>query len=261
MTFDEVTRTRPGPGSALVWDVPDGWQQGRGAFGGLTLAMLARAAGATLDAAERPLRTITAELPGAVMVGHATVHVETLRAGSGVTTVAARVEQGGAVVAHAVLTFGKTRAVDLDREGAPPPSPPPFAEVPPAPALPMGPVFTQHLEYRVIRGVPFAGEPEASVEGWVRLRAPGDVPRPIALIGLIDGWFPSVLPLVTAPRPFGTIAFAAHLFDRAWSLGEPLYHRARLLSSQQGYFVELRELYTPRGELCAVNQQTMAIIK
>jgi hypothetical protein len=65
----------------------------------------------------------------------------------------------------------------------------------------------------------------------------------------------------TSPRPFGTISFAAHLFDRGWRPGEPLYHRARLLGSQQGYFAELRELFDERGELCAVNQQTMAIIK
>ncbi len=72
---------------------------------------------------------------------------------------------------------------------------------------------------------------------------------------------PDVLPTLTSPRPFGTISFAAHLFDRGWSPAEPLFHRSRLVGAQQGYFVELRELFTARGELCAVNQQTMAIIK
>jgi len=124
-----------------------------------------------------------------------------------------------------------------------------------------GPEFSQHVEYRLIRGFPFSGDKEAVTEGWVRFREPGDVSRTIALVGLIDAWFPSVMPTMTAPRPFGTISFAAHLFDREWSPSEPLHHRSRLIASQQGYFVELRELFTPRGELCAINQQTMAVIK
>ena len=67
MTFDELTRLD----AAGVWNVPDGWQQGRGAFGGLTLAALARAAGDRVDPSERPLRAITAEIPSAVLVGPA----------------------------------------------------------------------------------------------------------------------------------------------------------------------------------------------
>jgi acyl-CoA thioesterase len=255
-TFDDLTRAGTG-----IWDVPDGWQQGRGAFGGLTFAALARAASATVSG--RALRTITGEIPSPVLVGPARVSVATLRAGSGLTTVAAHLEQGGDVVAHAVLSFGKVRVDDFDRagSGAPPPTLPPFGEVPVVPASALEPTFTRHLEYRAVRGIPFTGASEAVVEGWVRLREPGDVPRPIALVALVDAWFPSVLPLLTAPRPFGTIAFAAHLFEREWSLAEPLYHRSVLVGSQQGYIVETRELFTPRGELCIVNQQTLAIIK
>ena len=195
------------------------------------------------------------------MSGPAKVVVKTLRAGSGLSSLAAHVEQGGEVVAHAVLSFGKTRVTDFDRTDVAPPSMLPFAEVPVAPIAFAGPEFAQHLEYRLVRGVPFAGEAEPRTEGWVRFLAPGNVPRPVALVALVDAWFPSAMPVIAAPRPFGTISFAAHLFEREWSVGEPLFHRSRLLGSQQGYFVELRELFTPRGELCAVNQQTMAVIK
>jgi hypothetical protein len=137
MSFESALRTITDASGESIWDVPEGWRQGRGAFGGLTLAVLARSA---------------------------------------------------------------------------------------------------------------SGDP-------------GDVAKSIALVALTDAWFPSVLPVITAMRPFGTISFAAHLFERDWSLEEPLYHRSRLVGSQQGYFVEIRELFTPRGELCAINQQTMAIIK
>ena len=257
MTFDDITRVS----SDATWNVPEGWRQGRGAYGGLTLATLARAASESPDAEGRPLRTLTAEIPSAVMSGASRVITKTLRAGSGLSTRTAHVEQNGEIVAHAVLSFGKTRVTDFERTDVARPSPPPFADVPVTPLLIEGPEFARHLEYRMVRGVPFSGETQPFTEGWVRFLEPGNVPRAIALVALVDAWFPSALPVLTAMRPFGTISFAAHFFEREWSLAEPLFHRSRLLGSQQGYFVELRELFTPRGELCAVNQQTMAVIK
>ncbi len=258
MSFESITRIS----ADGVWTVPEGWRQGRGAFGGLTLATLARAASALPETQGRPLRTITAEIPAAVLAGPAHVRVTPLRAGTGLTTIAVELEQNGELVAHAVLSFGKERTADLDRQEIPRPSPRPFAELPTIPVgPPLGPEFGQHFEYRLIEGMPFTSARDARAEGWARLLDPGDVPLSVALVALADVWFPSVLPVLAAPRPFGTISFAAHVFDREWSPEEPVHHRSRLLASQQGYFAELRELFTPRGELCVVNQQTMAVIR
>lgn len=58
-----TTPARVGDGR-FEGEVPDGWQQGRGAFGGLALGLLARAAEASLDDASRTLRSITAEICG-----------------------------------------------------------------------------------------------------------------------------------------------------------------------------------------------------
>ena len=259
MTFADALRLETSPAGELTWTVPDHWQQGRGAFGGLTLALLAKAAGATLDDRERPLRTLTGEIPAAVLPGPARVKVTPLRLGNGLSTVAAHVRQGDDVVAHAVMSFGRTRNADADMAGSTATFPP-FDSVTPSRHAAM-PTFTHHFEYRPVTGAPYAGAKEPLVEGWVRIREPGDVPAPYALLAMADAWFPSIMPVLTTPRPFGTISFAAHVFDRGWVPGEPLFHRARLLASQQGYFAELRELFTPRGELAAVNQQTMAIIK
>ena len=257
MTFDELTRV-----AGTDWSCPDGWQQGKGAFGGLTLAVLARAAARGIDPSERPLRAISAEIPSAVMVGPSRVLVEPLRVGTGISTIAARMEQQGEVVAHAVCTFGKSRTRDLDRVELVAPELGAWTD---APAVPVGqglPTFAKHLEYRPLRGIPFTAAKEAYVDGWVRMREPGDLPREIALVALVDAWWPALLPVCERPRPFGTVAFHAQLFDRAsWTLDEPLFHRARLLASQDGFVLEMRELWTLRGELVAVNQQTIAVIK
>ncbi len=259
MTLADVLHLTTSPSGETTWRVPDGWQQGRGAFGGITLAALAKAASAGLPSTDRPLRTITAEIPGAVLVGPAVVNVTPLREGHSLSTVAAHLVQSDEVVAHAVLNFGKTRDVAFDRMPADA-AVPPFADCGVSSLGTLAPTFAQHFEHRLVRGVPLGGG-EAVTEGWIRLREPGDVPPWVALLVLVDCWFPSIFPALTVTRPCATISFAAHLFDRGWLPHEPLFNRSRLVLSQQGYFAEIRELFTERGELAAVNQQTMAIIK
>jgi acyl-CoA thioesterase len=251
MTLSQALLLTTTPAGKTTWDVPDGWQQGRGAFGGLTLAALAKVASGKLA---------SPEIPGVVDVGASRLDVMPLREGHALSAVTAQLVQRGSTVAHAVASFGRTREVPFDRAPSAPRIPA-FDDARVTALGPDGPTFARHFEYRVVRGMPFSGDEHAVTEGWVRLLDPGNVPSLLALIAMVDAWFPSVLPTLRSPRPFATISFAAHLFDRSWSPGEPLFHRSRLLASQQGYFAEFRELFTARGELCATNQQTMAIIK
>src|SRR5437879_5846273 len=92
--WDELTAVeRGGPAGVFRFDVPEGWQQGRGAFGGLVVAALARALEAFEPAPDRPLRTLNAELCGPALPGPSEIRVEAIRRGSGVTTLAARLVQ------------------------------------------------------------------------------------------------------------------------------------------------------------------------
>ena len=60
--LDVVTRPIPS-GDGFQLDVPAGWRQGRGAFGGLCIASLIRAIDARVGDPARRVRSITAELP------------------------------------------------------------------------------------------------------------------------------------------------------------------------------------------------------
>ncbi|HEU4408007.1 MAG TPA: acyl-CoA thioesterase domain-containing protein [Polyangiaceae bacterium] len=62
--------------------MPEGWQQGRGAFGGLVPGALTRAMAASEPEPARALRSLSAELLGPVPPGPADVGVEVLRRGS-----------------------------------------------------------------------------------------------------------------------------------------------------------------------------------
>ena len=261
--FDALTTPTPRGDGLFDIDVPDGWQQGRGAFGGLVLAYLVRAVEATLSDPSRVLRSLTGELVGPLQPGPATVRVEILRAGSGVTTTAARVIQGGEVQAHAVIASGAPRAPFEQAPVLPRPTPPPWRDVPGTPmGPPAAPVFTPHLELRLDGPLPFTGV-ASDTRGWVRLRHPGADRGSAYLVALADSLWPSLLNGISEPRPIATLAFS---FQRVRGLDgldpdAPLYYRGRVLAGSDGYAVEQRELWGEDGRLVALNEQTIVVIR
>jgi acyl-CoA thioesterase len=260
------TPTRREPGVFQI-DVPDGWQQGRGAFGGLVLANLVHAIEAFDDSAEggRRLRSLTAEICGPVPTGVSALHVERLRTGSGVSTLAARIVRDGEVLAHAVGVLGRPRAAGTDFTALPSPPMPPWREVPEDLRIDQGfaPTFVQHVELRPVVGRPFSGAPEAVASGWVRFCDPGPARDAAYVTAMSDAWWPALFTCLTTPRPVATIAFTLELLDGTEGLdpAAPYFHSARSVASRGGYMVELRELRGEDGRLLSLNQQTMTIIK
>jgi len=240
---------------------PDGWQQGRGAFGGMVLAPMVRAAVAFAAAPERKARTLTAEIVAPVLSGPADLAVEELRAGSGTSTLAVRLIQEGELRAHAVVVLGRPRP------GAPgwtPPPPPmrPWREVPPLEATLLIPTFTRHFEYRPTGPLPFSGgEPGAA--GWVRPRATPAARDEAYLVALVDAWWPALFAILAAPRPMATITFTADLLGDCEGLAPdaPCFYEARLLGFHDGYAPELRALRGEDGRLLVVNHQTFVVIR
>lgn len=249
------------PGRARI-AIPETWNQGRGAFGGLVASILVRALEAS--APDRPLRSLTCELCGPTLPGEAALELDVLRAGSGVTTTAIRLVQGGEVQAHGVGVLGRARGAGTDRVDVAAPAMPPWRDAPVRGMTAFdGPAFAQHVEFRSTGPRPFGGAPAGLVEGWIRLVNPGERRDAAYLAGCIDAYWPTLYSTFTAVRPMATIAFTFQpLVADAPPLGdEPLFFRARLVASHAGYCVELRELWTADGRLVALNQQTMVVIK
>lgn len=242
--------------------VPDNWQQGRGAFGGLVLGTLLRAIEAAEHAQspERATRTLTGDLCGPVLPGAAEIEVRTLRRGNNQSNLAATLVQGGAVLATASVVLSPPRSATSRFSPAPPPPLPPWRDVPTLPvAPPLGPVFAQNYEYRSTTA-PFA-RGDGLIDGYIRERTPLQRLDAPALIGRLDAWWPTLFAL-EAPRPCATISFAAEILVDPATLppDEPLRHRARMAALHEGFFVELRELW--QGErVVALNQQTFAILR
>lgn len=261
--FLVASRVEPSGDGRYLASVPDGWQQGRGAFGGLVLGTLARAMLHAEPDADRTLRSLSGEIVGPVQPGPADVAVNALRRGNGVSSWEARLTQAGEVLARASAVLGKARTTERDGTALPPPPlDTPWSAVEVIPVRPpLGPHFARMFELRSERW-PFGGGPKAEVEGWVRLAKPVPIGVP-EVIGLVDAYWPAIFAVETAPRPMATLSFTLELLADPAALdpAEPLRYRARALAAREGFVAESRELWTAGGELVALNHQLFVIIK
>lgn len=249
--------------------VEDGWQQGRGAFGGLVLGALARAIEASEPDPTRRLRALTGQLPGPVPVGESLLRVSAVRQGSGASTWQAWLDHEGETLAVATAVFGRPRG-DTRDAGAEVNKVPsaPWSELPVVPiGPPLAPRFLQHFELRPTGPAPFSGG-EPRCEGFVRERVEAHARPPrrrdaAEVIALSDVYWPTFLVRQSTPRAMATVSFSIQLLcaPEALEAGAPLFHQARELGHFGGFVAEQRELFTPDGALVAVSMQTFAVVK
>ena len=124
----------------------------------------------------------------------------------------------------------------------------------------MGPAFAQHYEYRAA-GELFARRSEPLIDGFVRERVTLPKLDAPALIGRLDAWWPTLY-AISAPRPIATISFVGEILVDPATLdpAEPFRYRARMAALHDGFFVEMRELWSG-ARVVALNQQTFAVLK
>ncbi|MBM4381675.1 MAG: thioesterase family protein [Deltaproteobacteria bacterium] len=258
-----VTPTPRSPG-LYDWEVVDGWQQGRGAFGGLVVGALLRALEGAAGSPERPLRSLSVELCGPALPGPSELRVEVLRAGTGVTTAACRLVQGGEVQAHAVGAFGKARPHLADGRWHTPPQMGVWRALPPLPVEPpLGPVFARWFDFRTDGPLPLSGEAVPQTHGWIFPKTPGPTRDAALVAACADAWWPALYVVAEGIRPMATLAYTLQPVDSPAGLPEdaPFFFRSRAELLHQGYMVEFRELWGVDGRLLALNQQSIALLK
>src|SRR5215475_158847 len=74
--FDPAATLRATSPGVFEGDVPDGWQQGRGAFGGLVFGLLVRAMETQVADPARLLRALSGDIAGPVLPGPVRVDAE-----------------------------------------------------------------------------------------------------------------------------------------------------------------------------------------
>ena len=260
-TLDELLTPRALGEGRFEMDIPDGWQQGRGCFGGLILGGMVRAA---LAEAPGRLRSVEAAMLGPVAVGTAQIAVQTLRQGKAVSGLAVSLSQEDAVLDHAIVVTGADRADPPQWFEPARPQAPAWRDLEAWPAdNPFAPTFTRHFEYRPAGPLPYSAGPEAVTSGWVRPRqAP---PRLDAawLALLADTLWTAAFTRMSAPRPVATLSYTLHLVEPADGLdpAAPVYLSCRAPVCSGGYLSEERLLWGEDMRLLAVNHQLIAVIR
>jgi hypothetical protein len=257
-----TTLQATGPGSFLA-HIPEGWQQGRGAFGGLVLALLTRALEQTDADPSRRVRVLSGEICGPVQAGEARLEARALRRGKHLSNLDAQLLQHGEVQARAsaIISTARPAQATLPAPEAPAGLARGWRSLDPIDmGPPLAPAFSQHYAYRLAGFWPFSGGKEARAEGWISEReAPAVLDAP-TMIGRLDAWWPAILATFDGPRATATISFMAELLaDPATLSPEPFFYRGHVVAIEEGFFVELRELWQD-GRLVALNQQTFALL-
>ena len=264
LTFAQATAVRALGPNKFEANIPDGWQQGRGAFGGFVLGTLLRAMQTSEEDASRITRTLTGDLCGPVMPGLAQIETVPLRRGHNLSNWQATLQQNGELLATATATLSTARKVTGPAIAVAPPTPHvvPISEallIPPN--HPVAPPFVQHYSHRNTGPLPMSGHAEARTAGWLRQKHPTPLDAP-AMIGLLDAWWPAMLSCATTPHAMSTVSFAAQIQHPLHTLPpeSPLYYTANAVAAHEGFVLELRTLWSGNTPV-ASNQQTFVVLK
>jgi acyl-CoA thioesterase len=182
-----------------------------GPNGGFIAAMLVKAMGAAVDDHARAARSLTIHYTAAPAEGPVRISTTIERAGRSLTTVSARMEQDGRLIALAIGAFSSARVAAIEFSEAPAPTVPSPEELGPVETRRDLPPFTRQWEIRPAIGVqPFTGADGSTLTGgWIK---PLDEhPVDAALVAqLTDAWIPAVFIRLTEANAVPTIDLTIH---------------------------------------------------
>jgi acyl-CoA thioesterase len=210
--FDRDTEVTPEGDGAYTAQVAPGWRAGRGPHGGYLAAILL---GALIDAVgdpDRSARSLTIHYASSPEPGPIAIRTTLEREGRSLSTLSARMEQDGTLVALALSAFSLPWQAPDAHELPMPEVAPPDPQRRSTPGLfDKAPEFTRKLVMQPRTGAPpFAGTgAPMRIGGWIGLpeRRPVDAP---ALALFCDAWFPPSFIALSEPAISPTVDLTIH---------------------------------------------------
>jgi acyl-CoA thioesterase len=259
--FDRDTAVTHAGDGRFSATVATGWRAGVGPHGGYVAAILLKALIEAVDDPERAPRSLTIHYASSPEPGPVEIGVRVERRGRSLSTLSARMEQNGKLMALALAAFSVPwRAPDAGEI--------PMPDLAPAdderrstPKLFKGaPEFTNQLVMQVrVGAMPFAGSgAPMKIGGWIGFPEERPVDAP-ALALFCDAWFPPSFIGLSEPAISPTVDLTIH-FRRpipeaacdpaALCLG---VFQTRLL--HDGFFEEDGVMWAPDGTVLAQSRQ------
>lgn len=237
------------------------WAQGRTGFGGLSAAAAVRAMRSKI-ADERKLRSLLVSFVGPVSIGRAEIQLQVLREGRSASQVEVKILQEGTVRLIALACFGQDRASAIQHTKRIPSDIPAVEDCRKIPYVSgLSPQFTSALDFRYTHGeFPLSGAKGHQLGGYFCFDSTDGVSAEELMILLSDAWPPAKLQSFSARAPISTISWSLELTSAVTTdLGGFWYLLSEAEASDNGYSQQRSHLYSPAGELVAINQQTVAL--
>jgi acyl-CoA thioesterase len=258
-TFDRDTAVRElrrsaGDGHAgeveLAAEVSPDWRAGRGPHGGYIAAMLLRALIASVADQSRAPRSLTIHYARAPQPGPVGILVRIERSGRSLSTLSARMEQEGKLIALALAAFSVPWSAPQVLELPMPEVAPPVAPEQARPPLFKGaPPFTRHIVVQPrIGAAPFTGaDAPMEVGAWLGLAEPRAIDA-ISLAFFSDALFSPPFIRLTEPATTPTVDLTVHFRKPLPTTGAA--HPAAEDGARPDRAVGDAGRGVPQGELC-----------
>jgi len=238
------------------------WSQGRAGYGGLIAALVYQAMEKRiLDG--RPVRNLQISFIGPVSFEEPLeIETDILREGKSVSQIFGRGVQNGQTQITIVGSFGHSRdsqlLIEHDKKIFPE-NPEELLVMPYVEGK--FPAFTKFFDLRYVTAFPFAGSSDTSLRGFVKFKSPQDKMGIAQLIGLVDAWPPTPLPMLDKPAPASSLSWTIEFMQPQPALGVDDYcqYESETTHASNGYGNTRAMIRNMNGELLAISSQTVTI--
>ena len=261
---------RPVAGSAVqsiyAAEVSPDWRAGRGPHGGYLAALILRALTETVADPQRAPRSLTIHYARAPEPGPVIVRTVVEREGRSLSTLSARMERDGKLIALALAAFSVPWRSPEISELAPPAVDPPDPVRESALLHPAAPHFTRHLVLQPrLDAPPFTGsDGPMDFTAWVGLAQPRALDA-LSLAFFSDALLPAVFMRLTEPSVVPTVDLTVHFrasLPRASDAdpGELCLARMSTRVIHEGFFEEDGVIWAPDGTVLAQSRQLAIVL-
>ncbi len=257
--------TTPAEQGGFTAPLASNWTQGRTSYGGLTSALLLKAAQDAAAAAEvelPPLRSALIDFTGPVSEP-ATYTGAILRQGRNMTTIEARAKIGDQTVGTGNFSFGQSLTSDISVPCPAPDAPAPEDTQPliPAAAQSVAPGFHTNFDLHLIEGgLPGMGATRGYLRGWARLKDPASRGGVLSQICLGDILPPAVFPLFKRLGPNSSVKWIFNRIDPDLTTRDGWWQvESTLTAASNGYSSQSMRMWSTDGRLVADGMQSVIV--
>jgi acyl-CoA thioesterase len=257
------------PQTVLGAEVAPDWRAGRGPHGGYLAAMLLRALIETVADDTRAPRSLTIHYARAPEPGPIEIRTVIERQGRSLSTLSARMQQGGELIAIALAAFSLPWGGPEISDVRMPEVEPPDASREGVKLIERGgPEFARHivLQPRMDGSVFAPGEQQMQIRAWIGLAEP----RPIDALSLAffsDALIPAPYMRMSEPAAVPTVDLTVHFRECLHPAGDAASDPRELCLAQtttelihDGFFIEDGLIWAADGTLLAHSRQLAIVI-